>query len=117
MFTTESSQLFGDIKESDVFAIAKVKLCDAQAKLSLHAIPSGITSLTKSTSLTKATSLAHRASITTKQKEIPRYSVILLTEYHANSIRLRRVILLRSDIRLAPSGIRYASLKANRISL
>ena len=36
---------------------------------------------------------------------------------NANSIRLRRVILLRSDIRLMPSGIRYASLWANRISL
>jgi len=43
--------------------------------------------------------------------------VILLSEYHASSIRLWRVILLRSDIRLAPSGIRFASLKANRISL
>ena len=32
-------------------------------------------------------------------------SVILLTEYHANSIRLRRVLLLRSDIRLTPSDI------------
>ena len=37
--------------------------------------------------------------------------------YHASSIRLWRVILLRSDIRLAPSGIRFASFKANRISL
>ena len=36
--------------------------------------------------------------------------VILLTEYHASSIRLWRVILLRSDIRLTPSDIRYASL-------
>ena len=43
--------------------------------------------------------------------------VILLTEYHASSIRQRRVILLRSDIRLTPSDIRYASFKANRISL
>ena len=32
-------------------------------------------------------------------------------------IRLRRVLLLRSDIRLSPSGIRYASLEANKISL
>ena len=47
----------------------------------------------------------------------PVHGVILLTEYHANSIRLWRVLLLRSDIRLAPSGIRYASLEANRISL
>ena len=31
-------------------------------------------------------------------------------------IRLRRVILLRSDIRLSPSGIRYASFMANKIS-
>ena len=36
--------------------------------------------------------------------------MILLAEYHANSIRLRRVILLRSDIRCA-------SFSANRISL
>ena len=43
--------------------------------------------------------------------------MIILTEYHASSIRLRRVILLRSDIRLMPSGIRFASLWANRISL
>ena len=43
--------------------------------------------------------------------------MILLTEYHASSIRLRRVILLRSDIRLTPSGIRFASFRANRISL
>ena len=35
--------------------------------------------------------------------------VILLAGYHANSIRLRRVILLRSVIRLTPSDIRYAS--------
>ena len=43
--------------------------------------------------------------------------MILLTEYHANSIRLRRVLLLRSDIRLMPSDICFASLWANRISL
>ena len=43
--------------------------------------------------------------------------VILLTEYHASFIRLWRVILLRSDIRLTPSGIRYASFRANKISL
>ena len=43
--------------------------------------------------------------------------MILLTEYHASSIRLWRVILLRSDIRLAPSGIRFASFRANRIPL
>ena len=36
--------------------------------------------------------------------------VILLTEYHASFIRLRRVVLLRSDIR-------YASFVANKISL
>ena len=36
--------------------------------------------------------------------------MILLTEYRANSIRLRRVLLLRSDIRLTPSYICYASL-------
>ena len=29
----------------------------------------------------------------------------------------RRVLLLRSDIRLTPSDIRFASFKANRISL
>ena len=34
-----------------------------------------------------------------------------------SSIRLRRVILLRSDIRLTTSDIRYASFLANRISL
>jgi len=44
-----------------------------------------------------------------------RFGVILLTEYHASSIRLWRVILLRSDIRLTPSDIRFASFKANRI--
>ena len=43
--------------------------------------------------------------------------VILLTEYHASFIRLWRVVLLRSDIRLAPSDIRYASFVANKISL
>ena len=43
--------------------------------------------------------------------------MILQAEYHASSIRLRRVILLRSGIRLTPSGIRYASFRANRISL
>ena len=43
--------------------------------------------------------------------------VILQTEYHANSIRLRRVLLLRSYIRLVPSDIRFASFRANRISL
>ena len=43
--------------------------------------------------------------------------MILLTEYHASSIRLWRVILLCSDIRLAPSGIRFASFRANRIPL
>ena len=44
-------------------------------------------------------------------------SVILLTEYHANSIRLWRVLLLRSDIRRKPSDICSASYGANRISL
>ena len=49
--------------------------------------------------------------------------MILLSEYHASSIRLWRVILLRSDIRLAPSGIRGSRserrelLEANRIPL
>ena len=43
--------------------------------------------------------------------------MILLPEYHANSIRLRRVLLLRSDIRLMPSDICFASFWANRISL
>jgi len=43
--------------------------------------------------------------------------VILLTEYHAGFIRLRRVVLLRSDIRLTPSDIRCASFVANKISL
>jgi len=45
------------------------------------------------------------------------FGVILLTEYHASSIRLRRVLLLRSVIRLTPSDICFASLWANRISL
>ena len=35
--------------------------------------------------------------------------MILLTEYHASFIRLRRVVLLRSDIRLTPSDICFAS--------
>ena len=43
--------------------------------------------------------------------------MILLTEYHASSIRLWRVILLRSDIRLTPSVIRFASFRTNRIPL
>ena len=43
--------------------------------------------------------------------------VILLTEYHASFIRLRRVLLLCSVIRLTPSDIRFASLEANKISL
>ena len=46
-----------------------------------------------------------------------RIGVILLSEYHASSIRLWRVILLRSDIRLTPSVIRFASFRANRIPL
>jgi len=54
---------------------------------------------------------------TLSQKRTRPIGVILLSEYHANSIRLRRVLLLRSDIRLTPSDIRYASLMANRISL
>ena len=53
----------------------------------------------------------------TDQKRKPSIGVILQEEYHAGSIRLRRVILLCSDIRLTPSGIRYASFRANRISL
>ena len=52
-----------------------------------------------------------------KQKITEIVGVILLSEYHAGSIRLWRVILLRSDIRLAPSGIRFASFRANRIPL
>ena len=39
-------------------------------------------------------------------KRTDTFGVILLTEYHASSIRLWRVLLLRSDIRLAPSDIR-----------
>ena len=50
-------------------------------------------------------------------KGVRAIGVILLSEYHASSIRLWRVILLRSDIRLAPSGIRFASFRANRIPL
>ncbi len=51
--------------------------------------------------------------------------MILITEYRANSIRLRRVLLLRSDIRLTPSDIAALTpicvqsrvFRANRISL
>ena len=43
--------------------------------------------------------------------------MILKSGVSRNSIRLRRVLLLRSDIRHTPSGIRFASFKANRISL
>ena len=50
-------------------------------------------------------------------KKLAVVGVILLTEYHASFIRLRRVLLLRSGIRLTPSGIRYASFRANKISL
>ena len=50
-------------------------------------------------------------------KHAARVGVILLTEYHASFIRLRRVLLLRSDIRLMTSDIRYASIMANKISL
>ena len=54
----------------------------------------------------------------TENKKTARdFGVILLSEYHASSIRLWQVILLRSDIRLAPSGIRFASFRANRIPL
>ena len=41
----------------------------------------------------------------------------LLIRKLGSFIRLRRVLLLRSDIRLSPSGICYASLEANKISL
>ena len=41
----------------------------------------------------------------------------LLIRKLGSFIRLGRVLLLRSGIRLAPSGIRYASLEANKISL
>ena len=44
-----------------------------------------------------------------EKKKGQQIGVILLAEYHANSIRLWRVILLRSDIRLTPSDIRRAS--------
>ena len=44
-------------------------------------------------------------------------ATLLRLEYHANSIRLRRVLLLRSYIRLMPSNIRSASFRTNRISL
>ena len=40
----------------------------------------------------------------------------LLIRKLGSFIRLRRVILLRSDIRLTPSDIRYASFMANKIS-
>ena len=53
----------------------------------------------------------------TSKIKMLRIGVILLTEYHASFIRLRRVVLLRSDIRLTPSDIRYASFVANKISM
>ena len=52
-----------------------------------------------------------------KNKRHRAIGVILQAEYHASFIRLLRVVLLRSDIRLAPSDIRYASFVANKISL
>ena len=51
----------------------------------------------------------HKAGLPIKKRSAD-VSVILLTEYHANSIRLWRVLLLRSDIRLTPSDICFASL-------
>ena len=41
----------------------------------------------------------------------------LRKEVRLSFIRQRRVVLLRSDIRLSPSVIRFASLGANKISL
>ena len=41
----------------------------------------------------------------------------LLIRKLGSFIRLGRVLLLRSGIRPRPSGIRYASLEANKISL
>ena len=52
-----------------------------------------------------------------KKQKSADLGVILLSEYHASFIRLRRVLLLCSDIRLTPSGIRFASFRANRIPL
>ena len=48
-------------------------------------------------------------------KERPRLAQLLIRKLRS-FIRLWRVILLRSDIRLTTSGIRYASFMANKIS-
>ena len=44
-----------------------------------------------------------------KKSKATRYAQLLIRKL-GSFIRLRRVLLLRSDIRLATSGIRYASL-------
>ena len=51
-----------------------------------------------------------------EKNERRQIGVILLSEYHASSIRLWRVILLRSDIRLAPSGIRCSRSECRELS-
>ena len=51
-----------------------------------------------------------KSKISSQIKTAYLFGVILLTEYHASSIRLWRAILLCSDIR-------FASFRANRISL
>ena len=61
--------------------------------------------------------LKRTVALRNKTKPAGKFGVILLSEYHASSIRLWRVVLLRSGIRLSPSDIRYASFMANRISL
>ena len=58
-----------------------------------------------------------RKLLISPKNSVEAVGVILLTEYHASFIRLRRVLLLRSVIRLTPSDIRFASLEANKISL
>ena len=48
---------------------------------------------------------------------IDRAAIARLSKKSGSFIRLRRVLLLRSDIRLATSYIRCASFRANKISL
>ena len=56
-------------------------------------------------------------SINKQKNKQPPQRGALRKEVRLSFIRQRRVILLRSDIRLQPSVIRSASLGANKISL
>ena len=60
---------------------------------------------------------ASRSTDTIRSKKESSSVAQLLIRKLGSFIRLGRVLLLRSDIRLSPSGIRYASLEANKISL